>query len=74
MPEQVTDDGITPLWWLPDDEEKALEIAQLLLAAGADPARQEQVRKDRRRLGVETGHGRSGPLAHAVIHPASVWR
>jgi uncharacterized protein len=35
---QVTSDGITPLWWLPDDEDKAMEIADLLLAAGADPA------------------------------------
>jgi ankyrin repeat protein len=35
---QVTKDGITPLWWLPDDEEKALAIVEMLLAAGADPA------------------------------------
>ena len=34
----VTSDGITPLWWLPDDESKALESVQLLLAAGADPS------------------------------------
>jgi ankyrin repeat protein len=33
----VSKDGFTPLWWLPDDEEKALEIARLLLASGADP-------------------------------------
>ena len=32
----ATDDGITPLWWLPDDEAKAMEIVELLLAAGAD--------------------------------------
>jgi ankyrin repeat protein len=31
-------DGITLLWWLPDDESKALEIVKLLLAHGADPA------------------------------------
>lgn len=30
--------GYTPLWWLPDDEAAALEIAGLLLAAGADPS------------------------------------
>jgi len=30
--------GITPLWWLPDDESKATEVVELLLAAGADPA------------------------------------
>ncbi len=32
----ATDDGITPLWWLPDDEAQAMEIVELLLAAGAD--------------------------------------
>ncbi len=31
-------DGYTPLWWLPDDELKALELAELLIANGADPA------------------------------------
>ena len=31
-------DGITPLWWLPDDEDEALEIVDLLIAQGADPA------------------------------------
>jgi ankyrin repeat protein len=31
------DDGVTPLWWLPDDEESALDIVELLLAHGADP-------------------------------------
>ncbi len=30
--------GITPLWWLPDDDERALEIVELLLSHGADPA------------------------------------
>ncbi len=35
---QVTSDGTTPLWWLPDDEGKALEIVDLLLEHGADPA------------------------------------
>jgi hypothetical protein len=29
--------GITPLWWLPDDEDKALSIVDLLIAHGADP-------------------------------------
>jgi ankyrin repeat protein len=32
-------DGTTALMRLPGDEATALEIAQLLLAAGADPAR-----------------------------------
>jgi ankyrin repeat protein len=30
--------GVTPLWWLPDDEDQALEIVELLLAHGANPA------------------------------------
>jgi ankyrin repeat protein len=38
LAKQVTSEGITPLWWLPDDEEKAMEIVELFLAAGADPA------------------------------------
>lgn len=35
---QTSRDGITPLWWLPDDDAKAMEVVELLLAAGADPA------------------------------------
>jgi len=31
------EDGITPLWWLPDDETTALEIVDLLVAHGANP-------------------------------------
>jgi ankyrin repeat protein len=40
LPLEIEDgqDGITPLWWLPDDEAKAMEIVEMLLAAGADPA------------------------------------
>ena len=34
---EVSREGYTPLWWLPDDEEKAMTIVELLLAAGADP-------------------------------------
>jgi uncharacterized protein len=33
----VNRDGRTPLWWLPDDEKKAMEAVELLLAAGANP-------------------------------------
>lgn len=33
----VAKDGTTPLWWLPDDEKKALEIVELFLKHGADP-------------------------------------
>jgi uncharacterized protein len=38
LAKQVASDGTTPLWWLPDEEDKALAIVELLLAAGADPA------------------------------------
>lgn len=31
-------DGNTPLMWLPDDEARAIEIVELLLAYGADPS------------------------------------
>jgi hypothetical protein len=31
-------DGSTPLWWLPDDEERAVKMVELLLAAGVDPS------------------------------------
>jgi len=36
--QQVSDDGHTPLWWLPDDETAAIELVELLVAAGTDPA------------------------------------
>ena len=29
-------EGSTPLWWLPDDEERATQIVELLLGAGVD--------------------------------------
>ncbi len=34
----VDENGITPLWWLPDDEGKAMQIVELLLAADANPS------------------------------------
>lgn len=34
----VDEHGITLLWWLPDDEGKAMQIVELLLAAGANPS------------------------------------
>jgi ankyrin repeat protein len=34
----VDENGSTPLWWLPDDEEKAMHIVELLLAADASPS------------------------------------
>ncbi|MGH9148369.1 MAG: ankyrin repeat domain-containing protein, partial [Vicinamibacterales bacterium] len=39
---EVASDGSTPLWWLPDDEAKAMQIVELLLAAGADPSAKSQ--------------------------------
>jgi uncharacterized protein len=35
---KVAGKGVTPLMWLPDDETRAIEIVELLLAYGADPA------------------------------------
>ena len=34
----VASSGHTLLWWLPDDNAKAMQIVELLLAAGADPS------------------------------------
>jgi uncharacterized protein len=34
---EVTEDGMTPLWWLPIDDARAAEAVDLLVAAGADP-------------------------------------
>ena len=38
----VSRDGHTPLWWLPDDEAKAMRVVELLLAAGANPSATSQ--------------------------------
>jgi uncharacterized protein len=35
---QVDEEGTTPLWWLPDDESKAMAIVDALLKAGANPS------------------------------------
>ena len=35
---QISPRGITPLWWLPDDEAAAAEIVDLFLSNGADPS------------------------------------
>ena len=35
---EVLPSGVTPLWWLPDDEALALEAVDLLVAHGADPS------------------------------------
>jgi ankyrin repeat protein len=36
--QEQSSDGVTPLWWLPDDETRAVAVAALLLAHGADPS------------------------------------
>ena len=54
---QVTKDGITPLWWLPDDDGKAMEIVEMLLAAGADPAMRSREGKHGHGLGAEARNG-----------------
>ena len=47
----------TPLFWLPEDEQKALEIAKLFLEHGADPGLpQQEGRIDRRRGGAPARH------------------
>ena len=35
---EASANGVTPLMWLPDDEEKAVAVVDLLLAHGADPS------------------------------------
>ena len=42
LAKQSDNEGMTPLWWLPDDEEKALRIADMLIANGADPSRRNK--------------------------------
>jgi len=42
---EVTEDGITPLWWLPNDERVALRVAELLLEHGANPAQASKAGK-----------------------------
>jgi uncharacterized protein len=36
--QELSVEGLTPLWWLPNDAARAVEVARLLLAHGADPA------------------------------------
>jgi uncharacterized protein len=42
---EVTEEGITPLWWLPNDERLALRVAELLLEHGANPAQTSKAGK-----------------------------
>jgi ankyrin repeat protein len=43
------------LWWLPDDESKAIAIVELLLAHGADPDARSQAGKTARDWALERG-------------------
>ena len=38
----VAKDGTTPLWWLPDDDAKALAIVEILIAHGADASAKDK--------------------------------
>ena len=42
LAKSVDKDGITPLWWLLDDEAKALDIVDLFLSHGIDPSLKNQ--------------------------------
>jgi ankyrin repeat protein len=35
---ESSEEGYTPRWWLPDDEAAAIELVEMLVAAGANPA------------------------------------
>jgi ankyrin repeat protein len=37
LAKSIAADGMTLLWWLPDDEDRALAVVEVLLAHGADP-------------------------------------
>jgi len=76
---RVTSQGLTPLWWLPDDDAKALAIVNLLLAAGADPsvrnregrtaadwARQRGMREVAERLVAAGAPAQAAPLETTV--------
>jgi ankyrin repeat protein len=63
----LTRDGHTPLWWLPDEEAAALELVDLLIAAGVEPATKNKDGKTaadwawrRGMLAVAARHARRG--------------
>jgi uncharacterized protein len=43
--QEVSADGHTPLWWLPDDETHAIELVELLVNAGAGQNAAESARR-----------------------------
>ena len=66
------EDGVTLLWWLPDDESVAMEVADVLMAHGADPAARNRdgatAAEWARRRGMtrvaQRLEGRGSPQAH----------
>ena len=63
---QTNEEGLTPLWWMPDDEPRAIEIARLLLASGADPS----VRSQRGRTAADWARKRGMNDLARVLEPS----
>jgi ankyrin repeat protein len=63
---QVDENGLTPLWWLPDDETKAIELVDTLLKAGANPSAKSKdggtAAESARRRGLDAAADRLGTL------------
>ncbi len=70
----TTGEGYTPLWWLPDDEARALQMVELLLEAEADPSAKskdgETAADWARRRGMTNVAGR----LEGFVHIAGVWK
>ena len=67
---EVTPEGITPLFWLPDNDEQAVAVATLLMAHGADPA---AVSNDGR-TAADTARKRGLEQAAALLSSAATTR
>jgi ankyrin repeat protein len=64
--ERLPGDGPTPLYCLPDDEDRAVEVAGTLLAHGADPA----VRNDKGQTAAGAARARGLDDAAGLIEAA----
>ena len=60
---ETTGAGMTPLFWLPRDDDRAVEVVRLLLSQGADP----QVRSEEGRTAEEIARERGLDLAAAAL-------